>query len=1111
MKNKIGKIATVAILILLIGMMMAPTVAGKGEKWNTMGNTADSTYKLGTLNSEDLRFITNDEQRMVITSSGLVGIGVATPTEKLDVDGNIHASGSFISGSSTTYGDGYIGLSPGVNLDIDSGTLYVDSTNDRVGIGTTSPSGKLEVVGDIVVSGLVDGVDIDVEIAALHATDSTLQANIDVEEAARIAADVLLQNNINAEEAARIAADIALQANIDAEEAARIVANIALQNNIDAEEAARIAADVVLQANIDDEVIARQDADQQLQNNIDAEEAARIAADVVLQNNIDVEVAARIAADIVLQANINAEEAGRIASDAVLQSNIDAEETSRQAADHTLQNNIDNLAAIDALDYDSLANLEAAVANGFNIATTSGNVGIGIVSPTEKLHVDGNVRISGALYDSNNQAGTSGQILHSTGTGIDWVDTSTLSDGDWTVSGSDMYSAVSGNVGIGTTSPQAKLDVELPSGPMGTIGGAATIGSSGNSATGDYAIAMGFDTDASGRYSTAMGYLTTANDWFSTAMGYNTVANNFYSTAMGSGTIASGGTSTAMGHSTTASGQYSTAMGYSTEASGNGATAMGYGTSASGFGSTAMGTVTTASKDFSTAMGYGIITNGRYSFGIGLDSTFPNPKWTISQDNIMAIMGGKVGIGDTDPDFKLEVAVSSDKGYLGVSSVANNDGDIFIIDSSGNIGIGSTSPGAKLDVRPGATDNGIQVRQPVGPYSGNFLQVVDSTSQYRWRIDTAFTMYLTNGLSTDVVKIGDVGDIYFNNGGNVGIGTTTPGAKLDVEVSSGGAATIGHDSNSATGNYAIAMGYDTDASGDWSIAVGSLTTATSYASTAMGYETTASGSYSTAMGYRTTASGTASTAIGYGTIASRDYSTAMGFETTANGWASTTIGSTINADGQNSVGIGLDLTEGWTITQDHTMAIMGGDVGIGTVSPGAKLDVELSGTPGSVGGAATIGYSGNSATGDYAIAMGVWTTASGGTSTAMGRTTTASGENSIAMGTGTIASGSHSTAMGSTITAEAEYSIGIGLDSIYPNWQITQDNTMAIMGGNVGIGTVNPDYKLSIGDGTNERLHFSGSTSPSNPPSGSVVIYFDGTDLFAKNSGGTVVTIADFP
>src|SRR6056300_1828886 len=34
------------------------------------------------------------------------------------------------------------------NLNYDSGTLYLDSTNNRVGIGTTSPSAKLHISGN---------------------------------------------------------------------------------------------------------------------------------------------------------------------------------------------------------------------------------------------------------------------------------------------------------------------------------------------------------------------------------------------------------------------------------------------------------------------------------------------------------------------------------------------------------------------------------------------------------------------------------------------------------------------------------------------------------------------------------------------------------------------------------------------------------------------------------------------------------------------------------------------------------------------------------------------------------------------------------------------------
>jgi hypothetical protein len=53
--------------------------------------------------------------------------------------------------------------------------------------------------------------------------------------------------------------------------------------------------------------------------------------------------------------------------------------------------------------------------------TGGGNVGIGTDSPSQNLHVTGNVRVTGAYYDSNNEAGTSGQVLTSTGSGTDWV------------------------------------------------------------------------------------------------------------------------------------------------------------------------------------------------------------------------------------------------------------------------------------------------------------------------------------------------------------------------------------------------------------------------------------------------------------------------------------------------------------------------------------------------------------------------------------------------------------------------------------------------------------------------------------------------------------------
>ena len=86
--------------------------------------------------------------------------------------------------------------------------------------------------------------------------------------------------------------------------------------------------------------------------------------------------------------------------------------------------------------------------------TSGGDIGINETNPSQKLHVDGGIRITGAYYDSNNSPGTSGQVLSSTATGTDWID-----QGDIVASEADKAKSVILRVKNSTATAMSKGQV----------------------------------------------------------------------------------------------------------------------------------------------------------------------------------------------------------------------------------------------------------------------------------------------------------------------------------------------------------------------------------------------------------------------------------------------------------------------------------------------------------------------------------------------------------------------------------------------------------------------------------------------------------------------------
>ncbi len=170
---------------------------------------------------------------------------------------------------------------------------------------------------------------------------------------------------------------------------------------------------------------------------------------------------------------------------------------------------------------------------------------------------------------------------------------------------------------------------------------------------------------------------------------------------------------------------------------------------------------------------------------------------TNNLDRMTITSDGKIGIGTTNPDAKLEIIMpsgkygppitfSTTKGLVIKDSILNSANQLeiqdqngvpkFVVDPTGNVGIGTSYPEAKLVVRGDGSD-----------WSQGFLCLKNEEADAGIRIYNGDEVkhHIYNYSNTDVLRIAPqgsfgTGGITITQLGNVGIGTTNPSRELTV-------------------------------------------------------------------------------------------------------------------------------------------------------------------------------------------------------------------------------------------------------------------------------------------------------------------------------------------